>query len=201
MIAMANGEWTATQSIPETDSLSFQELVESHKKNVYYLALDLTGNHHDAEDLSQEVFIKAFRAMKDFRGEAKYSSWLYRITVNTYIDETRKKSHQLVPLPEEHEGEEDIRTSAPLSDPRSNPEKDLESVNIQKHIDEALKKLTPRERSVFVLRHYNDLILKEIGEVLNISEGTVKSLLFRAIKRMQKELAFYRPGLGKEKES
>lgn len=199
MIVMANGEWTAVQVVPDVEPASFQELVESHKKNVYYLALNLTGNHHDAEDLSQDVFIKAFRAMKDFRGEAKWSSWLYRITVNTYIDEKRKKTHQLLPLPEEHEGEEDVQTSGYLSDPRSNPQRDLESMNIQKHIDEALKKLSPRERAVFVLRHYNDLILKEIGEVLNISEGTVKSLLFRAIKRMQKELAFYRPDLGKEK--
>lgn len=198
MIVMTTGEWTAVESPPEMDPVSFQELVDSHKKNVYYLALDLTGNHHDAEDLSQEVFIKAFRAMKGFRGEAKWSSWLYRITVNTYIDEKRKKTHQLLPLPEEHEGEEDVQTSGYISDPRSNPERDMESKNIQEHIDEALKKLTPRERSVFVLRHYNDLILKDIGEVLNISEGTVKSLLFRAIKRMQKELAFYRPGAGKE---
>jgi RNA polymerase sigma-70 factor, ECF subfamily len=198
MIVMANVEWTAIQSVPDMETASFQELVESHKKNVYYLALNLTGNHHDAEDLSQDVFIKAFRAMKDFRGEAKWSSWLYRITVNTYIDEKRKKTHQLLPLPEEHEGEENVQTSGYLSDPRSNPERDLESMNIQRHIDEALKKLTPRERAVFVLRHYNDLILKEIGEVLNISEGTVKSLLFRAIKRMQKELAFYRPDAGKE---
>lgn len=196
---MANGELSIVQSSPEIDPVSFRELVESHKKNVYYLALDLTGNHHDAEDLSQEVFIKAFRAMKDFRGDAKWSSWLYRITVNTYIDEKRKKTHQLVPIPEEHSEEEEVHTSGYLSDPRSNPQRDLESKAIQKHIEEAMQKLTPRERSVFVLRHYNDLILKEIGEVLNISEGTVKSLLFRAIKRMQKELAFYRPDAGREK--
>jgi RNA polymerase sigma-70 factor (ECF subfamily) len=196
---MANGELSIVQSSPEIDPVSFQELVDSHKKNVYYLALDLTGNHHDAEDLSQEVFIKAFRAMKDFRGDAKWSSWLYRITVNTYIDEKRKKTHQLVPIPEEHSEEEEVRTSGYLTDPRSNPQRDMESKSIQKDIEAALQKLSPRERSVFVLRHYNDLILKEIGEVLNISEGTVKSLLFRAIKRMQRELAFYRPDAGKEK--
>ncbi|MCD4665006.1 MAG: sigma-70 family RNA polymerase sigma factor, partial [Bacteroidales bacterium] len=62
---------------------AFRELVERYKKKIYYLAYDLTGNHHDAEDMSQEVFIKAFRSLKNFRGDAKLSSWLYRITVNT----------------------------------------------------------------------------------------------------------------------
>ena len=76
------------------ETSAFRELVERNKKNVYYLALDLTGNHHDAEDLSQEVFIKAYRNIKDFRSDSKLSSWLYRITVNTNINQYRKKSHR-----------------------------------------------------------------------------------------------------------
>ncbi len=67
-------------------SIEFRELVETHKKRVYYLALDLTGNHHDAEDLAQDVFIKAFRALDSFRGDAKVFTWLYRITVNTHLN-------------------------------------------------------------------------------------------------------------------
>jgi RNA polymerase sigma-70 factor (ECF subfamily) len=114
----------------------------------------------------------------EFLVVSNYSKYLHR--------RKKEKVHHLVPLPEEHQDEEGVHTADYLSDPRNNPHRDLESVTIQQHIDAALEKLTPRERSVFVLRHYNDLIPKEIGEVLNISEGTVKSLLFRAIKRMQK---------------
>ena len=81
------------------------------------------------------------------------------------------------------------------------PDQSAEARIMQEHIEQALEKLSPRERSIFVLRHYNDLPLKEIAGILKISEGTVKSLLFRALKRLQKELAFYRSELGLEERS
>lgn len=80
----------------------------------------------------------------------------------------------------------------------NNPEQEAESSITQMHIDKALKSLAPRERSIFVLRHYNDMPLKEIAATLRISEGAVKSILFRALKRLQRELAFYRRDLGME---
>ncbi|UCE05915.1 MAG: sigma-70 family RNA polymerase sigma factor, partial [bacterium] len=80
---------------------AFRELVERYKKKIYYLSLDLTGNHHDAEDLSQEVFIKAYRNLKKFRGDAKFNSWLYRIMVNTCISQRRKKSVSAMTLQED----------------------------------------------------------------------------------------------------
>lgn len=80
----------------------------------------------------------------------------------------------------------------------NDPESSAEGKVMQRHIDHALRKLTPRERSVFVMRHYSDLSLKEIASILKISEGTVKSMLFRALKRLQQELSFYRADLGLE---
>ena len=77
------------------DMNAFRDLVEHYKKIIFYFAYDLTGNHHDAEDLSQEVFIKMFRSLQEFRGEAKLSSWLYRIAVNTWISYTRTGSYKL----------------------------------------------------------------------------------------------------------
>jgi RNA polymerase sigma-70 factor (ECF subfamily) len=169
---------------------AFRELVELYKKKIYYLSLDLTGNHHDAEDLSQEVFIKAYRSLKNFRGDAKFNSWLYRITVNTCISQRRKKSVSAMTLQEDFEID-----SSPWDfndgESSNNPERNAESGLIQQHIEQALQQLTPRERSVFVLRHYNDLPLKEIAQILKITEGTVKSMLFRAIQRLRKELSFY----------
>lgn len=170
---------------------AFRELVERYKKKIYYLSLDLTGNHHDAEDLSQEVFIKAYRSLKNFRGDAKFNSWLYRITVNTCISQRRKKSVAAMTLQEDFDSDNSPQFFNQGESSR-NPERSAEAVLMQQHIDHALQQLTPRERSVFVLRHYNDLPLKEIAQVLKISEGTVKSMLFRAIQRLQKELAFYR---------
>ena len=90
---------------------AFRQLVELYKKNIYYLSYDLTGSHHNAEDLSQDVFIKVFQSIKSFRGEAKLSSWIYRITVNTFISQYRKKSYSAMKLwhdlNDEKEGERD----------------------------------------------------------------------------------------------
>ncbi|NIV03381.1 sigma-70 family RNA polymerase sigma factor [Candidatus Saccharibacteria bacterium] len=180
---------------------AFRELVERHKKNIYYLALDLSGNHFDAEDLSQEVFIRALRSLKNFRGEAKFGSWLYRITVNCHIDQRRKNQMKISSLHSHSNEESNKQKDILLKDENGhNPEKRTEATEIQKHIQAALGKLTPREQSVFVLRHYRDLPIKEIARVLDVAEGTVKSLLFRALQRLQKELSFYRPDLGLGKE-
>ena len=186
-----NDEQVLVQRARNGEIGAFCELVELYKKKIYYLSLDLTGNHHDAEDLSQEVFIKAYRSLKNFRGDARFNSWLYRITVNTFISQRRKKSVAAVTLQEDFESESSLQY---LSESKSshNPERHAEASLMQQHIDNALQQLTPRERSIFVLRHYNDLPLKEIAQILKITEGTVKSMLFRAIKRLQKELAFYR---------
>ena len=186
-----NDEQALVQRARNGEMGAFRELVELYKKKIYYLSLDLTGNHHDAEDLSQEVFIKAYRSLKNFRGDAKLNSWLYRITVNTCISQRRKKSVAAMTLQEDFESESTPRFFSE-SESSHNPERHAEASLMQQHIDSALQQLTPRERSIFVLRHYNDLPLKEIAQILKITEGTVKSMLFRAIQRLQKELAFYR---------
>ena len=189
-------EQVLVKRMQQGDMSAFRELVERYKKNIYYLAHDLTGNHHDAEDLSQEVFIKAFRSMNKFRGDAKLISWLYRITVNTAISQKRKKSVSKMQLQENFE--ESINESDQINDSEfsRNPEKKAESGLMRNHLERAIEKLTPREKSIFVLRHYNDLPQKEIAEILKINLGTVKSMLFRAIKKLQKELAFYKEEVG-----
>jgi RNA polymerase sigma-70 factor (ECF subfamily) len=167
---------------------AFQELVDQYKKKVYYLAYDMMGNHEDAEDVSQEVFLRAFRFMKDFRGDAKLSSWLYRITHNVCIDQRRKKPLAIISLnPDPELGVAEME----IEDKSSGPQETLQARMLQKDIQKALDVLTPRERSVFVMRHYNDMMVREIAEILKISDGTVKSLLFRAVRRLRKALAPY----------
>jgi RNA polymerase sigma-70 factor (ECF subfamily) len=181
---MTNEEHLLVESVQRGEMPAFQELVEKYKQKVYYMALDMTGNHHDAEDLSQEVFIKVFGAIKDFRGDSKLSSWLYRIAMNTCIDKTRRKRLKLVELDERV-------AEKPSSD--DDPQRALEARSTQKQIDKALQKLPPRQRCIFVMRHYNEMMLREIAENLKISEGTVKAQLFRAVRRLQKELGYLRP--------
>jgi len=180
------------------DMSAFRELVEKYKRLIVFFAYDLTGNYQDAEDLSQEVFVKMFRSLKELRNETSLCSWLFRITINTWISLTRTANFKLRRKQEPLE-EEKLSSHSIFSElSGGNPEKSAEASLIQQHIRRALQELSLRERSVFVLRHYHDLRLKEIAEILNIAEGTVKSLLYRAIKKLQKSLAFYRQDIERE---
>ena len=171
------------------DEGSFREFVETHKRRLYWLALDLTGNHHDAEDLSQEVFIKAYRNLDGFRGDAKVSTWLRRIAVNTYLNKRRKKALSHMSLLSDTENRRVTVSSAPPPDGEAGGDR------IRMYVDRALDALSPRERSAFVLRHMNDLPVKEVAASMDIAQGTVKSLLYRATQKMQQELAFLRSDL------
>ena len=189
---MTNEEQVLIENVRRGEMAAFQELVDKYKQKVYYMALDMTGNHHDAEDLSQEVFMKVYVSIKDFRGDAKLTSWLYRIAMNLCIDKSRRKRLKMVEL-------DDKIHEKPA--PGLSPDVAIQSQATQVQIQQALSKLPPRQRSIFVMRHYNELMLREIAEALGISEGTVKAQLFRAIQKLQKELGALHPGRLKSNEN
>ena len=170
---------------------AFHELVELYKKKVYYLAFDMTGDHHDAEDISQEVFIKVFRHIKKFRKDSALKSWIYQITVNTCIDVQRKKFKKPQVLMEGSEMDSLQQEPAWAGTRNTDPEHYAEANMIQHRIQQLLHKVSPRERSAFVMRYYNELKTNEIAKILDVSTNTIKSLLFRARKKLQKELSFY----------
>jgi len=176
------------------DSDAFRQLVERSKITTYRLAYDLTGNRHDAEDISQESYIRAFRGLASFRSEAKWSTWMHRITVNTFLDHKRARKTETVEYNDEMETTETVNTRH--HHPAPGPDKSAEAVLIQGHIESALGVLSPRERSVFVLRHYQDLPIKQIAVAMDLADGTVKVHLFRAIRKLQKALKFYKPDPG-----
>ena len=176
---------------------AFRQLVELYKVKIYRLAYDLTGNSMDAEDLSQDVFLKAYRSLDKFRGDAKFGTWLYRITVNTCLDHRSKKSLSMI-TPITITQHEDDSSTLEQAGSAILPDRAAEASLIQNNIERALEQLTPREKTVFMLRHYHDLPLKEIAETLDISLGSVKTLLFRAIRRLQNELSMYREEFGTE---
>ena len=173
---------------------AFRKLVERHQKQIYYLAFDLTGNKQDAEDLSQEIFIKMFHSLKKFRGDSKLSSWLYRVTVNSWVNENRKGSGRLRKVQEPLEEDLVQDHVNGIGHQVADPEKEAESALLNKHLRKAFEVLSPRELSVFTLRHYHDLKMTEIGKILNLSVGTVKSLLFRALQKLRRELSSFRNG-------
>jgi RNA polymerase sigma-70 factor (ECF subfamily) len=177
---------------------AFRELVDRYKKRIYYLAFDLSRNAADAEDISQEVFLKAFRSFGTFKRGAKLSSWLYRVTYNAGLDHLRRRS--LYPETVESEildaGEP---VSAGPSDRLSrDPGYLAEQKLLREQVERALLKLSVQERLVFSLRHDNDLALGEIAEVMNISIGSVKSYLFRGLQKLRREISARLDISGKE---
>ncbi|MEZ4694966.1 MAG: RNA polymerase sigma factor [Rhodothermales bacterium] len=163
---------------------SFREFVEANQRWVYYLALDLHGNHHDAEDLSQEVFIRAHTGLESFRGDASVRTWLRRIAINLFLNSRRKKAVRFMSFFENDE-DQAVASVAHL------PDSSAEAAEIRRNVDEALKRLSPAERSAFVLRHLQDLTVSEVAVTMEVADGTVKSLLHRATRKMQKALAVY----------
>lgn len=174
---------------------AFREMVENYQHDVYALAYDLCGNHHDAEDLSQEVFIKAYRAIGSFRADAKLGSWLYRIAMNAHIDSKRRKPVQLVSIDAEP-GPGGERTAELSAVETARPDRTASASRFQADVERALDALSTQERTVFVLRHYHDMKIGEISNSLSIAEGTVKSLLFRSMRKLRDRLSHYRDEVG-----
>ena len=171
---------------------AFDALVRQYEHQVLRLALHLTGSEQDAEDIYQEAFLKAFRYIGNFRFECSFYTWIYRIVTNLCLDQlrrkkTRREDHAIVM---DHSGDE-IDLLASVSDNRSfsNPAKELDRKVLAERIQAALVKLTPRERMVFELKHYQGLRLRTIGEMLNTTEETAKNTLFRATKKLRAQLA------------
>ena len=191
-----NEERELVQRVKSGDQKAFRELVERFKQQIYYLALDLSGNHHDAEDISQEVFVKVYRGIGKFRSGSKLSTWLYRITVNTYIDSKRKKSIKMESLFNKRNDSDVDPLDVAADGITGNPELSVNAVDINQNISRALKRLSKQEQTVFIMRHYHDLPLKEISSVLNIADGTVKSLLFKSVRKLRDQLAVYKEELG-----
>lgn len=192
-------EFELVEGLIRGDQAAFRELVERYKKKIYFMALDMVGSPTDAEDVSQEVFLKVHRSFGTFKKDAKLSSWLYRVTYNACIDHLRKKD--LVPEPVGDEAlEARSRSDVPFSTSPSAPDpvRSAEFEQLQSRIARALERVSPQEKAVFLLRHYDELMLKEIAEALHLSVGSVKSYLFRAVRKLQKELGAVGIGPGME---
>ena len=162
---------------------AFEELVRAHEKTVYNLALRMTGNPQDAEDMAQEAFLKAYRSLPEFRGESKFSVWLYRIVSNVCLDHLRKQSRRPSSslTMEDNDGEEQ---QYDVPDESASPEKLLEQKLTREAVQRGLNQLPDEQRQILLLRELRGLSYEEIGEALGLEAGTVKSRIFRARKRL-----------------
>lgn len=174
------------------DRSAFEELVRHYDQAVLRLAMHLTGSDHEAQDIYQEAFLKAYKNIGRFRFECSFYTWIYRIVTNLCLDSIRKKQvrKEDAPVATDSQGEV-YDVLAQVADARSgaNPERDLMRRELGGKILRALDKLTPRERIVFELKHYQGLKLRTVGEMLNTTEETAKNTLFRATQKLRGALA------------
>ncbi|MEO6922699.1 MAG: RNA polymerase sigma factor [Bryocella sp.] len=174
------------------DRSAFDALVRRYDRSVLRLALHMLGNEQDAQDIHQEAFIKAYRHLSNFRFECSFYTWLYRIATNLCLDQLRRRKSRREDAAVIDDGQgHTIDLLANVSDGRAgaNPALELERKTKSVAIQSALDELTPRERMVFELKHYQGLKLRTIGEMLSTTEETAKNTLFRATRKLRARLA------------
>lgn len=164
------------------DANAFEELVLRYEKTVYNLALRMVGDRDDAFDMTQEAFIKAYGSLSSFRGDSKFSVWIYRITTNVCLDFLRSKSRKQQVSLTVSDDDEDAQLDIP--DLKADPEQQLIKKISMQSVEEGLKTLPDKQRQILVMRELGGMSYAEIGKALSIEEGTVKSRIFRARKRL-----------------
>ena len=173
------------------DLQAYDDLVRRYQERIYATIYHMTSNHEDANDLAQDSFIKAFQALKSFKGGSTFYTWLYRIAVNKTINflKQRKNKHHLSLDDIDFNAEHDPDLMALIS--HKTPQRDAGLSELQKKLNEALLKLSEPHRMVVVLHDVQGQSHDEIAEIMDCNIGTVRSRLFYARQQMQAELADY----------
>ena len=173
------------------DKHAYAQLVETHSDKIYRLALKMLGDEQDAEDVLQEVFIKAYNNIQGFEGRSKVSTWLYRIAVNESLMLLRKRKGMTVNIDQEYETDDGELMPRQITDWCCLPEKELMSAETRQAIDRAIQTLSDANRAAFLLRDVEGLSTQDAAEVLNISESALKVRLMRARMALRESLTGY----------
>lgn len=178
-------EGRRTQQRPQpTDQVAWlQRLFEEHRERIYRIGLRFTQDPEEACDIVQETFVRAHRSLHQFRGDARVSTWLTRITINVCLNHQRDRRHERLL----RDVDFDLGRLAPAT-PSRTPEEEYLLEEFRTRVRRLLLDFPPRQRLVFVLKHYESLKIREISTLLNIREGTVKAFLHRSLKTLRRRL-------------
>lgn len=173
------------ESARQGDQEAFERLVRAYEKRVFALTLRMCGNAEDAAEAAQEAFLAVWQGLKFFRGEASFSTWLYRLASNACVDLLRREGrHRAAAGPSLNDEELDLAAA----DPAPTPQEAAERAELRQQIEAELQQLSLEYRQVLVLREMHQLSYEEIGQTLNLDPGTVKSRISRGRKRLRKIL-------------
>ena len=187
---MSELESSLLRRLRDRDERAFRELIDEHRDRVFNITYRMLGNRAEAEDVAQEVFITVFKQIENFRGDSKFSTWLYRVTVNhcknriKYL--SRRHSRDQDELDETSQQQNSAVNGAPVR--AKNPDKALESMQMEQLLQEAIASLDDEQRAVVILRDVEDLSIEEICEITGLPDGTVKSRLHRARLVLRKKM-------------
>ena len=181
---------TLIRAAQRGDQDAFEQLVRTYDQSVLRLAMNLLRSPEDARDVYQEAFLRVYRNLHAFRFDCSFHTWLYRIVTNICLDQLRKRKvrKEETAVVETSEGAIDRMEQYEEEAAAADPERSMWNRELKQRIENALVGLTPRERMVFELRHYQGLRLRNIGEMLGTTEEAAKNCLFRATQKMRGEL-------------
>jgi RNA polymerase sigma-70 factor, ECF subfamily len=180
-------ETAVIQAVQRGDQDAFERLVRAYDQSVLRLAMNLLRSPEDARDVYQEAFLRVYRNIHTFRFDCSFHTWLYRIVTNICLDHLRKRKvrREEASVVDTADGPVDRMDSFEQEGAHGDPERRLWNSQLSSRIQAALGDLTPRERMVFELRHYQGLRLRAIGDMLGTSEEAAKNCLFRATQKMR----------------
>ena len=172
------------------DFAAFEQLVFRYDRQVLTIAARFVQSSDDAKDIYQEVFIRVYQGLRKFKMQSEFGTWLHRITTNVCLTHrTRRKKHSHVSLDEDYdENEGDPHPSRVVASSAPAPDQHTIDEEISTYVQNALESLSPQQKLVFTLKHYQGMKLREIAEAMQCSEGTVKKHLFMATQRMRARL-------------
>jgi len=190
----------SSQVIAESDAVAVERtlagerdayriLVERHSQSVFRLAYRMTGNQHDAEEVVQEAFLRAYQKLAQFAARANFGTWVYRIAANYAIDRMRQKkkeeARRFEPVTEEGIVDDPV---SKVPDAAPTPERWTQNLELRKHMEIALAALSESERTAFVMRHWDGCGIEEIAAVLKSNSGAAKNTVFRAVQKLRQSL-------------
>jgi RNA polymerase sigma-70 factor (ECF subfamily) len=186
---MSENDSVQVARVLKGDGDAYRALVDRHGRRVYQLAFRITGNQADAEDVSQESFMRAYKSLHLYDSRAQFSTWLYRIAANCALDLVRKRTRRMeadVTGSNSDENDRDILTQLPSASPET--DRVVFSSQIRGHVESAMEELSPMERSAFVLRHFEGSSIEEICGALGVSQNAAKHCVFRAVQKLRRAL-------------